>query len=432
MSNPHLVQSVPLTEYLPHFMQSLAAGTWEGVPPGDVTWNATHHDFGMPRGIRYLKARRGHVNSELGLDGAWLPVTRTHTMQDGLQVGLWFHYMRGCSDFALEVGRTLLVRNKCEAAVLIEQRASNVTWALAVAHVHRKLSLAVQHASFGPALYHFIHGRKEPLNESTIWSDSDGQWALDRCARGYLHEVKSKSTSGELLNALLMSNALDYVTAAILMDTAVERGGQDHELIIDTIQFTNQCARMGDDCEGNVEIWDVRSLRYASLTSLRQVSMVREVRTRKARLTDDIRPSERERMQALRAVSRGRGSYASPPIFRWLNGSVCTLSPSWYQCVACAGSKTEEACRFACSDGRPWKDPSQRYQFIPNATGMYGGNFPAVEDKEFLAKAPVQPFEADVLGILTLRWVWGWGLVLGSVPHDTQLNVTTFHVHLQK
>ena len=63
---------------------------------------------------------------------------------------------------------------------------------------------------------------------------------------------------------------------------------------------------------------------------------------------------------------------------------------------------------------------------------MYGGNFPAVEDKEFLAKAPVQPFEADVLGILTLRWVWGWGLVLGSVPHDTQLNVTTFHVHLQK
>ena len=137
----------------------------------------------MPRGIRYLKARRGHVNSELGLDGVWLPVTRTHTMQDGLQVGLWFHYMRGCSDFALEVGRTLLVRNKCEAAVLIEQRASNVTWASAVAHVHRKLSLAVQHASFGPALYHFIHGRKEPLNESTIWSDSDGQWALDRCAR---------------------------------------------------------------------------------------------------------------------------------------------------------------------------------------------------------------------------------------------------------
>ena len=247
-------------------------------------------------------------------------------------------------------------------------------------------SLAVQHASFGPALYHFIHGRKEPLNESTIWSDSDGQRALDRCARGNLHEVKSKSTSGELLNALLMSNALDYVTAAILMDTAVERGGQDHELIIDTIQFTNQCARMGDDCEGNVEIWDVRSLRYANLTSLRQVSMVREVRTLKARLTDDVRPSERERIQALRAVSRGRASFASPPIFRWLNGSVCTLSPSWYQCVACAGSKTEDACRFACSDGRPGKDPSQRYQFIPNATGMYGGNFPAVEDKGFLAK----------------------------------------------
>ena len=184
-----------------------------------------------------------------------------------------------------------------------------------------------------------------------------------------------------------MSNALDYVTAAILMDTAVERGGQDHELIIDTIQFTNQCARMGDDCEGNVEIWDVRSLRYANLTSLRQVSMVREVRTRKARLTDDVRPSERERIQALRAVSRGRASFASPPIFRWLNGSVCTLSPSWYQCVACAGSKTEDACRFARSDGRPGWDPSQRYQFIPNATGMWVVLL-AVEDKGFRCSCP--------------------------------------------
>ena len=42
-------------------------------------------------------------------------------------MGLWFYYMRGCSDLHLNVGRTLAVRNRCEAAILLEQRASRLT-----------------------------------------------------------------------------------------------------------------------------------------------------------------------------------------------------------------------------------------------------------------------------------------------------------------
>ena len=65
----------------------------------------------MPRGVRYLEPAQT-LNPELGQDDTWLPVTHTHTTQAALQVGLWFHYMRGCSDLMWNVGRTLLARKK--------------------------------------------------------------------------------------------------------------------------------------------------------------------------------------------------------------------------------------------------------------------------------------------------------------------------------
>ena len=63
-------------------------------------WAGTRHTFGFPRGVRHLRANDLPINSELGRDHVWIPVTHTKTSQDPMQVGTWFHYMPGCSDTA--------------------------------------------------------------------------------------------------------------------------------------------------------------------------------------------------------------------------------------------------------------------------------------------------------------------------------------------
>lgn len=416
-SNPNPVPALPLMDSLAPLMQSVAAGSWQGVPPEEVRWSTTHASFGMPRGVRYLNTTKsGHVNAELGVHNAWLPVMRTYTQQDALQVGLWFHYMRGCSDFAWNVGRTLLVRNKCEAAVRVEQRAHNASWASAVVRVNRKLSLAAQRASFHDAMHHFS-ARKDALNESSIWPEADGRRALDRCARGWTAEAVSNSASAAVLNALFVSNALDYVIAATLAAAAAM--ARHAAALLDTVQFTNQCA--SPVCDGNVEIWDVRSLQHVELEPLRALAQRREARLRSmrpGRVEQPRLPSWGLELRTARSAIREDASFASPPIFRRLNGSLCSLSRTWHQCVACARSESEEACFFKCTDlGRRSRDPSQRYVLAQNGSGTYGHHFPTIEDHAFLSSLPLAPFAADVLP-LALRWSWAWGVLLGSVPPD--------------
>ena len=114
---------------------------WEGRGHSKSDANMTHASwstFAFPRGIRYIDPI-AQINDELGRDHAKLAVSHTHTKQDPLQVGLWFFYMEGCSDFCWDSGRTVLVRNRCEAAVLLEERAFYVSWSEALGRVARKL-----------------------------------------------------------------------------------------------------------------------------------------------------------------------------------------------------------------------------------------------------------------------------------------------------
>ena len=77
----------------------------------------------FPPGLRYLNDQGcDSPPVELGVDYAWLPVSSTHTVRRPVAGGLWMYYMRGCSDFAWQVGRTMLVRNRCHAAVELERR----------------------------------------------------------------------------------------------------------------------------------------------------------------------------------------------------------------------------------------------------------------------------------------------------------------------
>ena len=69
-------------------------------------------------------------------------MTHTHTRQHPWQPGLWFYYMRGCSDFFWDVGRTLLVRNRCHLVLLLEHRAQGVSIGAAAVRIARKLILA--------------------------------------------------------------------------------------------------------------------------------------------------------------------------------------------------------------------------------------------------------------------------------------------------
>ena len=104
----------------------------------------------LPPGIRALSSRACEPATELGVDYSWLPATSVHTTR--APIGVWLcasagfrtpldppqptvwspharpttctrsDYMRGCSDFAWNVGRTMLVKNRCEAALALQQR----------------------------------------------------------------------------------------------------------------------------------------------------------------------------------------------------------------------------------------------------------------------------------------------------------------------
>ena len=60
--------------------------------------------------------------AELGIDGAWLPVTSVWTQRRPIGSGVWLYYARGCSDFAWSAGRTLLAKNRCDAAIQLQRR----------------------------------------------------------------------------------------------------------------------------------------------------------------------------------------------------------------------------------------------------------------------------------------------------------------------
>lgn len=320
-------------------------GDWEPGKVVNATWRATHQSFGMPRGVLHFD-NRGHINHELGRGHSWLPVTRTFTQQDHRQVGLWFHYMRGCSDLAWNVGRTLLARNKCHAAGMLEQRVCiDCSWERASRRVARKLVLTVRRRSFQPALLGIF--KREDLMESLATVNSTGDVsvaleneviaALNDCAYG--RPLGDSNTRKVIVNLIGVSNALDYVCAATVADEL--RGAA----AIDTIQFTNQCevpnCFMGDD--GNVEIWDLRSVQAIS-TDMDKWRAVANLKESGSQLSH----TQLAQLRAT-ALHDAEALPTSPPVFRRLNGSECGLSRGWPRCIACGESHSERNCMFKCT-----------------------------------------------------------------------------------
>ena len=288
----------------------------------DTSSNATHTSFAMPRGSRYLNYDPDRflnyepgrfLNYELGRDHEWLPVAHTNTVQAAWQVGLWFYYMRGCSDFVWNVGRTMLSRNKCHAAGLLEQRRyRGLSWDAALERVAQKFLAAMNHSQ----LLHATRLTKWPGAGFERRQVAD---ALASCAAGY----GLSSVRDELARAIF-SNALDYIMAATMRRELV---GTSDEL--DTLQFYNRCvaslSTATPGCDGNMEIWDVRFLQLEPSAAQPRLG-ARSRTVWEAANTSGIFG---------RLVSDANGAAHVQP---------CNLSATWYYCLACAASASERSC----------------------------------------------------------------------------------------
>lgn len=277
----------------------------------------------FPRGVRHLPANNHHpLNAELGRDYAWLPVTHTKTAQDPTQIGIWFHYMRGCSDTTWPVGRTILTRNKCDTAVQLEMRASGVSRDTALLRLAHKL-IFDRHALYrNPKQQAAL---KLPENDDGSENVQETAGAIGRCANGVFgHDASGPlQCNGTLLTeiflcfrskdpAILLAelNVFDFISGGIL-----HRELRNTSLALDTVQNHNRCDATATPsailengfCGGFVELWDVRDFSGSEQTG----------------------------------------------VLGHLNGTACEPSPNWPQCFSCRGSESEAACGFKCSLHRP-------------------------------------------------------------------------------
>ena len=161
---------------------------WRGARGGD---RAGHRAISQA-GIQPESAAEPQTGLHLGSLGegfARLPVLRTHTQADAVQLGVWFYYGSGCSDIFMDVGRTLLARNRCHAAVLLEQRAHGTSWREALYRVAGRLASPpfVDQFEITRLLRSPLFRETQPPDGSGgNWSDdSKLAWALNACAHGY-------------------------------------------------------------------------------------------------------------------------------------------------------------------------------------------------------------------------------------------------------
>ena len=330
------------------------AKEWTNKSCGQTVFDnvSTFSAFAFPRGARHFPVHYPvrALNKELGVSHARLPVSHTHSAQHPWQPGLWFFYLRGCSDFLWDMGRTLLVRNRCHLAVILEQRAHRVSWATAVMRVAKFILLTANVSAWAPdfcralecndtgpgiGVHSMILGPIRAIAGSTspkpnvgeLRSASEIATALNRCARGNFSDFANTNAS-YLEQALVGFNTLDYTNAAMLARELHDASTGEYGPL-DTIQIANQCSAdshpsaLADGlCKQPVELWDVRTI-------------VNRWSMRSTELNSDI-----------------------PRPWSLPNGSSCQLSDSWPMCMSCTDTMSEASCRYKCSKafhGNPTK-----------------------------------------------------------------------------
>lgn len=323
-------------------------------PGGDLgLWRA----FAQPYGLRFVNGNGQSMCTpaeELGKSGLLLPVTHS---RGGNALGLWFYYARGCSDLAWDMGRTLLVNNRYDLALNLEQQlrggraleaAERVAASLLQNHSKYASEVMARARGSGHAHLQGYLGRKcyyrgararktntsvnlcDPTNATLASLLADAARGFYGVVAGDLRIWSKSSRSNRSCHVLgagrdpqklcsgdcaVRAYSLAYLFAsdASMMDPHNERMLKElcgTPAQLDTVQFFQQPQGNGA-IRWSTEIWDVR---HACLPTI------------------------------IQRWSR----HCSPNCFySWLNGSQCEPTPyaEWHDCLACNGSSLQAHCR---------------------------------------------------------------------------------------
>lgn len=268
-----------------------------GACPRNETW----HGFAMPIGIDMLVDVQCAPAAELGQNFAWLPVTHTRA---GAALGLWYYYARGCSDMAVNVGRTLLARNRVHGALMLEALLlSNKT-----DHPVASLAVATRLRTVFSTQEKYQKWQRRVVSPVAPTLRARGanvtlENALDEAARGiYNATLCNPSATAPITtkcrgSCLRRPSRLVHLAAEATLDIVMWKQirllrSAGHT--IDTIQLHQQ-PQGGGAIRWTTEVWDVRA-------------------------DAEVLP-------------------------RWLNGSKCARSSDWRNCYACMGSRLEHCCQ---------------------------------------------------------------------------------------
>tara|TARA_B110001452_G_C15190436_1_gene413367 strand:+ start:175 stop:1092 length:918 start_codon:yes stop_codon:yes gene_type:complete len=267
--------------------------------------------FAFPPGVRYLRNQSCRAAPhELGIDNAWLPVTHCYTQRPA--VGFWFYYMRGCSDSAWNVGRTKLVINRCDAALVLQQRlAHNASGHIGRSEAARRVAIHMRanHGN-GTAVWTAL---QEAASRVSVWAGRKVTFAeaLEGCAAGLYDsgtdECQEALAEEPDVSRTRRARAYAYLAGHNLLDfhnMAIAQRLRGTPFELDTMQLWQQ-PQGGGGITWTTEVWDVR------------------------------------------ALSR-RNAFFSPRVGA-LDGSQCKMQivqcGSGMQCRACNGSKMAMNCR---------------------------------------------------------------------------------------
>ena len=200
--------------------------------------------------------------AELGIDGAWLPVTHTRDRTERHAGGIWLYYASGCSDLLWHMGRTLLARNRAHAAILIEQRLAGGSELEASQRVvawmteHNEAWLLDRGARFfgnasnilGGAARGIL-GTPECLLTAPFWPNG----SLHVCACASTSKNRGMLKQLHAMSGIIGHGALQMYAEAALAKLRA-RGN-----VWDTLQLSEQMQGHGSR-RWAVEIWDIRYL----------------------------------------------------------------------------------------------------------------------------------------------------------------------------
>lgn len=173
--------------------------------------------YALPPGILSLRgaARRGDSTgeratwcaqppSELGVDGALLPVTSVWTQRKAIAGGMWLYYARGCSDFGWSAGKTLLAKNRCDAAIELQ----------------RRVQLARSHGSRRPSSNSDAHQTERAADSRSAIPPTGEMTSQHHSSPSLLLEAARVTAAKYVAEWLTTGRNLPYMSHRVVLSTA--------------------------------------------------------------------------------------------------------------------------------------------------------------------------------------------------------------------